>query len=49
LIGHAERPDKVFDVVWCLSESDGVGFEDGKFDLVGAVAGSNESISGGLI
>jgi len=49
LIGHAERPDKVCDVVWSLSESDGVGFEDGDVDLVGAVAGSNCSVSGGLI
>jgi len=49
LIGHAERPDKVCDVVWSLSESEDVGLEEGKFDLVGAVRGSNCSVSGGLI
>jgi len=49
LIGHAERTDKVCEVVWCLSESDSLGLEEGKFDLVGAVAGSNCSVSGGLI
>jgi len=49
LIGDAERPSNVCDVVWSLSESDGVGLEDGDVDLVGAVAGSNGSVSGGLI
>ena len=49
MIGHAERPDKVFEVVWSLSEGKGVGLEDVDVDLVGAVKGFNESRSGGLI
>ncbi len=49
MIGHAERPSNVVDVVWCLSESEGVGLEDGDVDFVGAVAGFNCSVSGGLI
>ena len=49
MIGHAERPSNVVDVFWSLSESEGVGLEDGDVDLVGAVKGFNESRSGGLI
>ena len=49
MIGHAERPSNVVDVVWSLSESESVGLEESKFDLVGAVKGFNESRSGGLI
>ena len=49
MIGHAERPSNVCDVVWSLSESEGVGLEESKVDLVGAVKGLNESISEGLI
>ena len=49
MIGHAERPDKVFEVVWSLSQVEGVGLEESKFDLVGAVKGLNESMSEGLI
>ena len=49
MIGHAERPSNVCDVVWSLSESEGVGLEESKVDLVGAVKGSNCSRSGGLI
>ena len=49
MIGHAERPSNVWDVVWSLSESEGVRLEDGDVDLVGAVKGFNESVSGGLI
>ena len=49
MIGHAERPSNVCDVVWSLSESEGVRFEDGDVDLVGAVKGSNCCTSGGLI
>ena len=49
MIGHAERPSNVCDVVWSLSEGEGVGLEDVNVDLVGAVKGFNESRSGGLI
>ena len=49
MISHAERPSNVCDVVWSLSESEGVGLEESKFDLVGALKGSNESRSEGLI
>ena len=49
MIGHAERPSNVVDVVWSLSESEGVGLEESKVDLVGAVKGFNESRGGGLI
>ena len=49
MIGHAERPSNVCDVVWSLSESEGVGLEESKVDLVGAVKGFNESMSEGLI
>ena len=49
MIGHAERPSNVVDVVWSLSEGEGVGLEDGDVGLVGAVKGFNESMSEGLI
>ena len=49
MIGHAERPSNVCDVLWSLSESEGVRFEDGDVDLVGAVKGFKESMSEGLI
>ena len=49
MIGHAERPSNVVDVVWSLSEGEGVGLEDGDVDLVGAVKGFNCCRSGGLI
>ena len=49
MIGHAERPSNVCDVVWSLSESEGVRLDDGDVDLVGAVKGSNELRSEGLI
>ena len=49
MIGHAERPSNVCDVVWSLSECEGVGLGDGDIDLVGAVKGFNESMSEGLI
>ena len=49
MIGHAERPSNVVDVVCSLSEGEGVGLEESKIDLLGAVKGFNESISKGLI
>ena len=49
MIGHAERPSNVCDVVWNLSESEGVRREESKVDMVGAVKGFNESMSEGLI
>ena len=49
MIGHAERQSNVCNVVWSLSEGEGVGLEESKFDLVGAVKGFNESRSEGLI